>query len=585
MEYSNPLATILLFLTAAVIAVPLFRKIKLGEILGYLVAGVALGPSGFAFISDAESVLHFAEIGVVLLLFIIGLELDPDKLWSMRKLIAGLGIGQLLLSALFIAALVWSLLGKLDVAIIVGLSLGLSSTAFAIQLMAERGVMARQEGRRGFAILLLQDLAVIPILFLVSALATKSTGHSVAWYWSVSAVIVLLATGRYLLIPVLSLVTRYGSRETMTAASLLIVVGAAYLMYVAGLSMGMGALIAGILLANSSFKHQLESDVEPFKGITLGLFFIAIGMTLDLQLLLQQPIFILLCSLALMVLKTVIISGLLKWVGIPWRQGLNIGLMLSQGGEFAFVVMAQASSGGVVPIDLANQVNLIVGLSMALTAPLVGALEWFFKKTGPKQTPSEIDNIPSGQPEVLILGFGRFGQTTGRILAASNIPFIALDKNAEHIDFVRRFGNKVYFGDATRLDVLQQAGIGSVKVVLVATDDMLQTETIVKLIKPQYPKVKIIVRARNRSAYWSLRAAGAESVVREIFKGSLEAANSVLTAVGFNYIEALRKVDSFEDHDNHLLNDTFEHRGDLDSLITIGRRGRADLERLFNEDQ
>ena len=583
MDEHNPLLSIFFFLAAAVVAVPLFRKIKLGAILGYLVAGVALGPSVLNLVSHPESILHFSEIGVVLLLFVIGLELEPEKLWSLRKHIAGLGAGQLLFSAGVVCLVCLFLSIDLNAAIVIGLALGLSSTAFAIQLMTETGVIASPSGRRGFSILLLQDLAVIPILFLVGSLSVGGENHAVPWYWSLAAVCFLLLLGRFGLNPVLKVVSRYGSRETMTAAALLIVVGAAELMHEAGLSMGMGAFIAGIMLANSSFRHQLESDIEPFKGVTLGLFFIAIGMTLDISLFLSNPFTLLLFALLLMFLKTLVICSLMVMSKIEWRQGMKVGLMLSQGGEFAFVVMAQASAGDIIAPDVANQINLIVGLSMAMTSPILMILERAL--TAPK-TDNELEG-PSFEehPEVVILGFGRFGQTTARILAANHIPFVAIDRDAEHINFVKRYGSKVFYGDASRLDVLRAAGVAYAKVALIAMDDAETVEAVSALIRHEFPQVQRVVRARNRSAYWALRAGGANHVIREIFSSSVEAAASALVAIGYSSSEALRVTDDFRIHDSALLEATLEDRNDTEKLIEMGRKGRADLERLFNQDQ
>ncbi len=583
MDGHNLLGALLFLLIAVALAVPLFRRLKLGAILGYLVAGLVIGPEGVDLFENPKNILHFSEIGVVLLLFVIGLELSPDKLWLMRRHIAGLGVGQLLLSALFIGAIVLSFFQSMSAALIIGFGLALSSTAFAIQLMAEKGILASPAGRRGFAILLLQDLAVIPVLFLVQSFS-QTTTQPHPWWYGVLGIITLIVVGRFALSPLLKLVSRYGSRESMTASSLLIVVGAAYLMELVGLSMGMGAFIAGIMLANSSYRHQLESDIEPFKGLTLGLFFIAIGMTLDVQLFLKNPLLLTMLAIGLMLLKSVIIAGLLKLSGIGWRLGMQMGLMLSQGGEFAFVVMTQASEGGAISSNLANQVSLIVGLSMALTSPMVALVGMW--KRNPKQESPSTDIQPKYQdnPEVMIMGFGRFGQTTGRILAANGIPFIALDKDAEHIEFVQQFGNKVHFGDASRLDVLHAAGIEKVKVVLVATDEVAVTEKITSLVAHHYPEIKVIARARNRAAYWALRSLGAHRVVREVFKGSLDAAASTLSSLGFSTGEALKTIDEFESHDNAMMIHSYEHRDDLDKLIEIGRKGRADLERLFKQD-
>jgi len=356
------LQSALFFLLAAVIAVPLFRRFRLGAILGYLIAGVIIGPNVFHVIDDPQGVLHFSEIGVVLLLFIIGLELNPEKLWSMRQQILLLGGGQIMLTGLLIAVLLSFLSLNWQVSIIIGFTLALSSTAFAVQLMAERGVLASANGRRGFSILLMQDLAVIPLLLLVQAFANYSEQEALVWWKIILAIMVLITSGRFLLNPLLTIVARYGSRETMTATALLIVVGSAYLLYACGLSMGMGAFMAGIMLANSHFRHQLESDIEPFKGLTLGLFFIAIGMTLNIELLLQKPILILLFAFVLLFLKALIIAGLFLWVRVEWRSAFSMGLLLGQGGEFAFVIMNQATTSGLVLAQHAELINLVVGI-------------------------------------------------------------------------------------------------------------------------------------------------------------------------------------------------------------------------------
>ena len=586
MHDTNPLLSLLFFLLAAVVFVPLFRWFRLGAILGYLFAGVLIGPGVLNVISDPESVLHFAEIGVVFLLFVIGLELNPTKLWQMRNQISLLGGGQLLISTLAIALGLWLVPIQWQYAVIIALALGLSSTAFAIQLMAEKGILASANGRRGFAILLMQDLAVIPILLIVQAFADNSAAEQQPWYYGVLAIIALLAAGRFLLNPLLAVVANFGSRETMTATALLIVVGAAYLMYATGLSMGMGAFIAGIMLANSHFRHQLETDIEPFKGLTLGLFFIAIGMTLNISLLLESPLLILGLSLALMLIKALIITGLLKAVGVEFKSGFVIGLMLSQGGEFAFVIMGQALTLDIIPTALMEMTNLVVGISMALTAPLVAAFSWYVHRTVNKaQTEEEVLPVIEQESEVLILGFGRFGQITGRILAANHIPFTALDNNSSHIDFIKHFGNKIHFGDITRLDVLRAAGIENVKTVLITIGDCKQSMDVLNTINDYFPGKKTIVRARSRRDYLQLKNAGADIVIREMFPGSLEAATETLVAQGFTTGEAIKTTAIFRKHDEHLLEEAMEHHDDLDKLIEIGNQGRLQLEQLFNQDK
>lgn len=587
MHESNPLESFLFFLLAAVIAVPVFRRVGLGAILGYLFAGVLIGPYALHLITDPESVLHFAEIGVVLLLFVIGLELNPNKLWSMRHQIGLLGGGQLFLTSLLLLGLGLLFGHMLESSLIIALTLALSSTAFAIQLMAERGILASANGRRGLAILLMQDMAVIPILILVQLLVGSSSQEETQWWHVILAFSVLFLCGRYCLNPILSLVSRFGSQESMTAMALLIVVGAAYLMSASGLSMGLGAFVAGIMLANSHFRHQLETDIEPFKGLTLGLFFIAIGMTLDISLLMQSPFLILVLAMGLMTLKTLVITVLLRFNGIQWRQGMILAVMLSQGGEFAFVIFAQAGGTHLIPMETVNLINLVVGISMALTVPLTICVERL-TTTAQNAVKTESETLAQEkfeqQSEVLILGFGRFAQMTGRILTANHIPFTALDNNSAHIQFIQRFGNTVHFGDITRLDVLRMAGLDRVTTVLVTIEDGNKAEAVVKLIRVHYPKITIIARAYNRVAYLKLINAGADSVIREIFSGSLEAATETLIALGFTVSEALKTVELFKQHDETLLERALEHHDDLNKVIEIGLQGRQELEALFRQD-
>ncbi len=582
MHESNPLEIFLFFLIAAVIAVPLFRRLRLGAILGYLFAGITIGPQVLHLIGDPESILHFSEIGVVLLLFVIGLELNPEKLWRMRHQIGLLGGGQLIISAVFIALLCFTQFSW-SVALIVGLALALSSTAFAVQLMAEKGILASANGRRGFAILLMQDLAVIPILLIIQALADGPSMSSPPWWYGLFAVITVLLTGQFLLNPLLSIVARFGSRETMTATALLIVVGSAYLMYLSGLSMGMGAFLAGMMLANSHFRHQLETDIEPFKGLTLGLFFMAIGMTLNVNLLLSKPFLILGLALALMVLKSFIITILMRLAGVNLRSGLQLGLILSQGGEFAFVIMTQAGMLGLIDGSLSELVNLVVGISMALTVPLVALLHCLPTKNA--DTSSAPMPVVEQESEVLILGFGRFAQITGRILAANNIPFTALDNNSTHIEFIKRFGNKVYFGDITRLDVLHAAGIDKATTLLVTIEHAEGAESVIKMVREHYPNMTIVARAYNRVNYLKLVAAGANTVIREIFPSSLDAARETLQALGFTHSQAVKTVELFRVHDEALLEKALEHHDNLDKVIEIGMQGRRELAELFKNDK
>ncbi|MBN7818570.1 monovalent cation:proton antiporter-2 (CPA2) family protein [Bowmanella yangjiangensis] len=578
----SALATGLVFLIAAVIAVPLFKRLKLGAILGYLVAGVIIGPSLMGLIHEPDHVLHVAELGVILLLFVIGLELEPKKLWSMRQAVVLTGGGQLLITSLvLVGALVFGASQQWQPSLVIGLALALSSTAFAIQLMAEQGILKTPPGQQGFAILLMQDLAVIPILLLVESLA-GSDGTAPPWWLSLSAILMVLVVGRYLLNPFLRLLSRYGNEEVMTAAALLIVIATALVMEQAGLSMGMGAFLAGMLLANSSFRHQLETEIEPFKGLLLGLFFIAIGMNLDLQLLLDDPGFIVGASLLLVVIKTLIIGGLLIMAGQNNGDAVRVALMLSQGGEFAFVVMTTAAGKGLLDATLANQVSLIVGISMAMTSPLVILYSrWINSRQCPPvyDTASNVDD-----PQVVIAGFGRFGQMSARILAANQIPFTALDKDAAHIAFVQQFGNKVFYGDATKLDLLRAAGIEQAKVLLIAVNRESDVMKIAELVREHFGHIHIIARAHNRLTVRNLHRIGVTDLVREVYSGSLEAANHVLKAYGVSSARADYLVQVFRKHDETLLANTLEELDDMDALIERSKRGREQLESLFRQD-
>jgi CPA2 family monovalent cation:H+ antiporter-2 len=575
----------LYYLVAAVIAVPLFKRFGLGSILGYLFAGIVLGPSGLTLIHDPEEVLHFAEYGVILLLFIIGLELAPEKLWNMRGEIAFLGGSQLLVSAGLLAGVFMLIDGSTSQAIVLGLTLGLSSTAFAIQLMNEEHILASPLGRKGFSILLLQDLAVIPILLLVGVLGQSSAGESaVPWYLAVLAVIAVLAFSRYGLNQVLGIVANTRNREVMTAASLLIVIGVAVLMDVVGLSMGLGAFLAGIMLANSDYRHQLESDIEPFKGILLGLFFIAVGMTLNLSLLVSNPLLMIFGALLLIAIKTGVIVAILRWSRVTYKESFQLALMLSQGGEFAFVILTQATQQSLVSPEFAEQVTLVVGLSMALTSPLVALHRRLFHCRSDAQ-PDQDAHWDEHEPEVIIAGFGRFGQVVGRMLTSQHVPFTAMDKDPAHVEFVKKFGNRLYFGDLTRLDILQSAGIETARTLVVAVDNIEESLKIVDQARELNPEIRIVARAIDRFHAYELHARKVENVIRETFPSSLEAGTSTLLNLGYTDGQALQVADRFRRYDEALLQKSVAHKDDMDELLTIAREGRMELEHLFEEDK
>jgi CPA2 family monovalent cation:H+ antiporter-2 len=583
MHTDSLLLNALYYLLAAVITVPLFKRLGLGSILGYLFAGIVLGPHALGIIEDPESVLHFAEYGVILLLFVIGLELAPEKLWSMRNHIVVLGGSQVLLTGLVIG-FGMVMLVALPLAFVLGLTLALSSTALAIQLMSEERILASPLGRKGFSILLLQDLAVIPILIAVSVLAPGASGASTPeWYVTILALVGVIAFGRFGLSELLAAVARSNNREVMTAASLLIVIGVAVLMNAVGLSMGLGAFLAGIMLANSDYRHQLESDIEPFKGMLLGLFFIAIGMTLNLELLWASPLRFVVLALGLVFVKTVIITAILRWRHVSLKEGIQLGLMLSQGGEFAFVVLSQGQQAMLFDAALAEQLTLIVGLSMAFTSPLVTLYRRIGRSRSVEQ-PDQDGYWDSHQPEVIIAGFGRFGQIIGRLLRARHIPFTAMDKDSAHVEFVKQFGNRLFYGDLTRIDLLRSAGIKHAKILVVAVNDVAQSLAIIDHAREQNSRIKIIARAVDRFHAYELYKRKVESVVRETFASSLEAATETLEQLGYTEGQALEVAKRFRLHDEELLERSAQHMEDMEELRNIARQGRRELELLFEED-
>lgn len=585
MHTDNLLFTALYYLLAAVIAVPLFKKIGLGSILGYLCAGIVLGPHVLAVVGDPDEVLHFAEYGVILLLFVIGLELAPNKLWNMRSHIGLIGGSQLLLTTAVIGGLMLFLSFSFSQSLVLGLTLALSSTAFAIQLMNEEHILASPLGRKGFGILLMQDLAVIPILILVGALAISGSSEheSLPWYYGVVAVLFLLAVSRFGLNVILGIVAATNNREVMTAASLLIVISVAVLMEAVGLSMGLGAFLAGIMLANSNFRHQLESDIEPFKGVLLGLFFIAVGMTLNLPLLYANPLFMIFAALLLVATKTLVIVAILRWRKVSFKESFQLGLMLSQGGEFAFVVLSKATELQLFSNDLAGQITLIVGLSMAFTSPLVVMQRkiWHCRSENISDQDAYWDEH---EPEVIIAGFGRFGQIVGRVLQAQRVPFTAMDKDPDHVKFVEQFGNRLFYGDLTRLDLLQSAGVKKAQILLLAVDDVEESLQIADLAREQNPNIRIVARAVDRFHAYELHKHEVHNVIRETFASSLEAAADTLEHLGYSEGQALEVTGLFRKHDEEMLLRSAEHMDDMEELQSLAQEGRLELEKLFEQD-
>ncbi len=585
MENNQLLHTSVVLLAAAVIAVPIFKRFNLGSILGYLAAGVVVGPYFLGFIEDPAAVLDFAEIGVVLLLFVLGLELNPKSLWQMRKKIIGLGGAQLLLCGLALGGLeAFALSLDFKLSFLIGITLALSSTAFAVQLLKERSMLNQPLGRIGFSILLMQDLAVIPVLLGVQAMAPNANGHIAPWWLGLVAVLITLAIGTYLLNPLLRIVAKYGNSEVMTAAALLIVLGAALGFEYAGLSMPMGAFIAGIMLANSSFRHQLEADIEPFKGLLLGLFFITIGTSINLNLLFADPWVLLAGALLLLLVKTSVIGSIIAYTGQSKIHSFRLGLMLAQGGEFAFVVMAQALSLHILDKQSTEQITIVVGLSMALNAPLLMLFESLIKRKG-KEKKVDYSNVKFETNKVIIAGFGRFGQATGRLLAAKGMQFTALDKDPEHIEFLKKVEHKIYFGDATRYDLLRKAGAKQASVLLIAIDNISDSLHLAQMAKRKFPHLTIIARAHNRTHALSLMDLNVDVVIREVWESSLTAAEHTLLALGYAPAHAERMIDIFQRHDEASLLEQLEHKDDMPALMALAKENRKQMHDLFMADR
>ncbi|WP_437924093.1 monovalent cation:proton antiporter-2 (CPA2) family protein [Sorangium sp. So ce291] len=578
------------FLGAAVVAVPLFKRIGLGAVLGYLVAGALLGPWGLRFITDVENILHFSELGVVLLLFLIGLELQPSRLWVLRRAVFGLGGAQVAVTGALIALIGVALGLRADTAAIAGVGLSLSSTAFVLQILGEKGQMQSQHGRSAFAILLFQDLAVIPLLAVLPLLGAGggAPAEGSALASSLKAVAVLLAVvagGRYLVRPVFRAIAAVHAHEIFTAAALLVVLGTALLMVQVGLSMSLGAFMAGVLLADSEYRHELEADIEPFKGLLMGLFFIAVGMSANIGLLIERPLLVLGLVLGMMALKAAVLLALGKASGHAAGSARDLALALPQGGEFAFVLFGLAAGQGIMDRLLSDLLVVVVTLSMALT-PLVLALgdqlikRW--QRTGPAR---EFDAIEDDDPRVIIAGYGRFGQIVSRVLRTRKIPFTALDASATQVDFVRRYGNKIYYGDASRLDLLRAARADKAKIFVLAIDDVASSVKTAEVVKRHFPELRIYARARNRQHAYQLMDIGVEVLERETFLSSLEVAARVLEGLGMREPEARATVARFRAHDERVLQRGHAVHNDEAKLIQAARQAAQELEGLFETDE
>ena len=577
-------------LAAAVIAVALFRLLNLSSILGYVAAGLVIGPWGLRLFRNVGEVMHVAEFGVVLLLFIIGLELQPTRLWVMRRIVFGLGSAQVLLCTLLLGGGAWFFGLQPTAALLVGFGLSLSSTPLVLQVLAERGQLKTQHGRSAFGILLFQDLAVLPILAIVPLLSPVATSQATAGTWWMMllklaiVVAVVIVGGRVIVRPALRVVARIRVSEVFTAASLLTVIATALLANQAGLSMSLGAFLAGVLLADSEFRHELEADLEPFKGLLLGLFFITVGMSANLGLLASEPLTLLGLTGGFLVVKLAAVTLLGRIARLEPQSAWRLGFTLPAGGEFAFVLFTLAAGQQILAQQTADLLILAVTLSMML-GPLLMLLHDAVLRRFMTRSQRPFDDFDEQDIRVLIAGFGRFGQIVARILSARHIAFTALDSNQTHVDFVRRFGNKVYYGDASRLDLLRAAGAENATVFVLAIDDVDASVRTAVLVKTQFPHLKIFARARNRQHAFSLMDAGVKNIIRETYASSLEMSELVLLALGETADRARTAVRRFRRHDESTLIAQYAVKEDETKFRATSQEAAKQLEKLFEADE
>lgn len=575
----------LILLTAAVLAVPFAKRVGLGSILGYLIAGAVIGPSGAEFFSNVTGLLHFSEFGVVFLLFVIGLELKPARLWVMRKSVFGLGTVQAVLGTVLFAGALSFFGFDLTLSLIIGFTLSLSSTAFALQYLAERNQLTTDYGRSAFAILLFQDVAVIPLLavlpIIFSGLGTASKFPPLV---GLVFVILVLIFGRKVTRPIFRMIAASRSREVFTAVTLLMVLSMAALMQSAGLSMALGSFLVGMLLSDSEYRHELETDIEPFKGLLMGLFFMSVGMMMNTGLLIDRPLQVLLFVLGYMVLKFIALFVSAKLFSHSNQSSRDLSFSIIQGSEFAFVIISLLLQGRILETQMAEMLILTISLSMALT-PLLGLIndKILFKKF---QAPAKpYDDIKDENPEVIIAGVGRFGQIFGRVLRIKDIPFTALEQDPEQVETLRRFGSQVYYGDASRIDLLEKAGAQKARYFVLAIDDVESSVQTAQVVRHAYPHLKIFARARNRNHAFRLRDLGVYRIERETFWSSVKLTKELLVDWGEDFESVNKTIDMFVKHDFEMLDGQYERKHDQNEMINYSKKSAEQLVELMKEDK
>ncbi|MCE0801051.1 glutathione-regulated potassium-efflux system protein KefC [Buttiauxella sp. S04-F03] len=584
---SHSMIQALIYLGSAAIIVPIAVRLGLGSVLGYLIAGCIIGPWGLRLVTDAETILHFAEIGVVLMLFVIGLELDPRRLWTLRASVFGGGALQMVACGLLLGLFCMFLGLRWQVAVLIGLTLALSSTAIAMQAMNERNLTVSQMGRSAFAVLLFQDIAAIPLVAMIPLLATSGAtttlaAFSISALKVVGALAIVVLLGRYVTRPLLRFVARSGLREVFSAMALFMVFGFGLLLEEAGLSMAMGAFLAGVLLASSEYRHALESDIEPFKGLLLGLFFIGVGMSIDFGTLLENPLRIIALLFGFLAIKIITLWIVAKPLNVPRKQRRWFAVLLGQGSEFAFVIFGTARMAEVLDDSWAKSLTLAVALSMAAT-PLLLVLLNRLEKSGKEQA-READEIDEEQPRVIIAGFGRFGQIAGRLLLTSGVKMVVLDHDPDHIETLRKFGTKVFYGDATRVDLLESAGAAKAEVLINAIDDPDANMQLAELVQEHFPHLKVIARARDLDHFIRLRQLGVEQPERETFEGALKVGRRALEGLGVGSYEARERADHFRRFNTQMVEEMVP-APDWSARADVLKRTSAMLTEVINEDR
>lgn len=575
----------IVYLGAAVLAVPISKRVGLGSVLGYLMAGILIGPWGLSLINNVETVLQFSEFGVVMMLFLIGLELEPEKLWQMRLPIFGLGGLQVAITILVVFAMSTMLHIDWRLALVASMGVAMSSTAIAVQTLSERGLLKQASGSAAFSVLLFQDLAVIPLLLCLTLLTSHGLTNVIDWMAALRAVGLIIAIvigGNYVLRPVLQYIANTGMREIFIAFALFLVMGVSMLMQSVGLSMALGAFLAGVLLADSEYRQELELDIEPFKGLLLGLFFIAVGMSVDIGLIFRQPLLVFGLVLIFVITKLALLFGLARLFKLIRADAVVFALTLSQIGEFAFVLYAEAVKLNVITTSQSNLLNAVVAISM-LTTPLLMLLQsnWH-RKNYNKNKSTEFDNVET-QRAVIVAGYGRFGQVVTRLLNGIGMSPTVIEYDANQIELVRRFGLKAYYGDITRPDVLQAAGIANAKLLVIAIDNVEDALKTAKYVTLHYPHVKIIARARNRTDTYEYMDLHIDSV-RETFHSALQTAEQALVVLGYGQFQAHRTVWKFQQHDEYFLKLNHPNRADEPTLISNNLKARRDLLALLQQE-